>query len=155
MLFAKFAVNLRIDMNELPPITIGALLDRSLWTLINALNLALKEQNIDLQHSQYIVMRVLFRREGISQNEIAAYLHKDAAAIKRSIDYLEKKGFVIKKSLSGCKYGIYLTDNGKERKSKIISVADEAVDKVLSGISETTYQEGVKFLEYIIRDMEK
>ncbi len=137
-------------MKEFTTKTVGSRLNRALWTLINALNQGLKEGGIDLQHSQYIVMRVLFEREGVSQNEIAAQLHKDAAAIKRSIDYLEKKGFVVRQPLSGCKYGIYLTDYGREMQPKIIAISDEVTNRALAGISEETRQHGLEFLEAII-----
>lgn len=71
--------------------SLGYLLDRTLWALSNSLNVALKNEGIDLPHSQYLVLRTLFEKDGLSQNEIAAHLHKDAAAIKRTVDYLEQK----------------------------------------------------------------
>ena len=72
--------------------SLGYLLDRTLWALSNSLNVALKKnEGIDLPHSQYLVLRTLFEKDGLSQNEIAAHLHKDAAAIKRTVDYLEQK----------------------------------------------------------------
>lgn len=131
--------------------TLGYLLDRTLWIMSSRLNAALKENGIDLPHSQYTVMRALFEHDGLSQNEIATILHKDAAAIKRSIDYLEKKDFVLRKPISGCKYGIYLTDNGKRLKPKIIEIADNTFKNLLSGITDETYRIGVSFLESIYK----
>ncbi|MCD8237583.1 MAG: hypothetical protein LUD00_13300 [Prevotellaceae bacterium] len=129
---------------------VGSLINRALWVLTNSLNSALKEEGIDLQYSQYVVMRALYLGEGKSQNEIATLLRKDAAAIKRSIDYLETKGFAERRPLSGCKYGVYLTDHGKEMKTKIIAIADEVTKKALSGISDETFQQGMIFLQTIV-----
>lgn len=84
-------------MEEITVNSLGFLLDRALWTLSSTLNATLKEKGIDLPHSQYIIMRFLDEKEGISQNKLAILLHKDAAAIKRSIDNLEKKDYSLEK----------------------------------------------------------
>lgn len=112
-------------MEEITVNSLGFLLDRALWTLSSTLNATLKEKGIDLPHSQYIIMRFLDEKEGISQNKLAILLHKDAAAIKRSIDNLEKKGLLIRKALSERKNGIYLTDKGKALIPKVKTIADE------------------------------
>lgn len=90
--------------------SLGYLLDRTLWALSNSLNVALKNEGIDLPHSQYLVLRTLFEKDGLSQNEIAAHLHKDAAAIKRTVDYLEQKGLVVRKTVAHSKYNVFLTE---------------------------------------------
>ena len=66
--------------------SLGFQLGKALWALSATLNATLKENGIDLPTSQYIVMRFLYRQDGISQNRIATLLYKDAAAIKRSIE---------------------------------------------------------------------
>lgn len=131
--------------------SLGYLLDRALWVTSNALNKALKDNGIDLPHSQYIIMRVLFEKDGVSQNEIAVFLHKDAAAIKRSIDYLEKKDLVIRKSESPCKYGIYLTDKGQSLKPEIIAIANDVFHQLLSGVPGEIHQNGIAFLKSLCK----
>lgn len=138
-------------MENITIASLGYLMDRTLWVMSNTLQTALKEHGIDLPHSQYTVLRTLFEHNGLSQNEIAVLLHKDAAAIKRSIDYLEKKDFVFRKPISGCKYGIYLTDYGEKLKPQIITIADNTFKSLLSGISNETYQIGLSFLESIYK----
>lgn len=134
---------------------VGSLMNRALWVLTKALNSALKENGLDIQYSQYVVLRALYVGEGKSQNEIAALLRKDAAAIKRSIDYLEHKGFVERRAMSGCKYGVFLTDYGTSTQSKIIAIADEVTRKATEGISEETYRQGMLFLQSIVNSDEK
>lgn len=46
--------------------SLGYLLDRTLWALSNSLNIAFKVEGIDLPHSQYLVLRTLFEKDGMS-----------------------------------------------------------------------------------------
>ena len=55
-------------------------------------------------------------------------LYKDASAIKRSIDNLEKKGLVERKVVSRCKNNIYLTEKGRELMPEVIAVANKVFD---------------------------
>ena len=115
-------------MEEITVKSLGFLLDRALWALAAALNTALREHGIDLPNSQYIIMRFLYEQDGISQNRIATLMHKDAAAIKRSIDNLEKKGLVERRVVSRCKNNIYLTETGRELMPEVIAVANKVFD---------------------------
>lgn len=115
--------------------SLGILLERALWAMTGVLNARLKEHGIDLPHSQYSVMKVLFDEDGISQAEIAARLHKDAAAIKRSIDNLESKGLIVRKAASLCKYCVYLSEAGREMQPEIMRVAAQSMEEILDGFS--------------------
>lgn len=137
-------------MEEITVNSLGFLLDRALWTLSSTLNATLKEKGIDLPHSQYIIMRFLDEKEGISQNKLAILLHKDAAAIKRSIDNLEKKGLLIRKALSERKNGVYLTDKGKALIPKVKTIADEILGGTF-GQTEEMRHTCILFLESIYK----
>ncbi len=137
-------------MEEVTVNSLGFLLDRALWTLSSALGASFKEKGIDLPHSQYIIMRFLDEQDGISQNRLARLLHKDAAAIKRSIDILEKKGMVIRKAVTGRKNGIYLTGKAKALMPEVKSIADEILGGSF-GQTEEIRRTGILFLESIYR----
>lgn len=130
--------------------SLGYLLDRALWTLSSALGKAFKERGIDLPHSQYIIMRLLDEQDGMSQNRLAALLHKDAAAIKRSIDILEKKGLVSRKALTGRKNGICLTEKAKALMPEVKAVADGVLGGTF-GQTEEARRTCILFLESIYR----
>ncbi len=115
--------------------SLGILLERALWTMTGVLNTRLKQHGIDLPHSQYSVMRVLFDEDGISQAEIAARLHKDAAAIKRSIDNLESKGLIVRKPASLCKYCIHLSETGRNMQPEIMRIAALSMEEILKDFS--------------------
>lgn len=141
-------------MEEVSIDSLGFLLNRALWTLATSLNAAFKREGIDLSHSQYVVMRILDIQEGMSQNKLATMTHKDAAAIKRSIDILEKKGLVIRKAVTGRKNGLFLTEKGKALMPQIKTIANEVMGGTF-GRTEEERQVCVTFLECIYRFYEE
>ena len=124
--------------------SLGFQLGKALWALSATLNATLKENGIDLPTSQYIVMRFLYGQDGISQNRIATLLYKDAAAIKRSIDNLEKKGLVERRAVSRCKNNIYLTEKGRKEKARL---EQQENTSIFSCLDETEKQEFRRLLE--------
>lgn len=141
-------------MEEITVKSLGFLLARALWALATALNTALKEQGIDLPNSQYIIMRFLYEQDGISQNRIATLMHKDAAAIKRSIDNLEKKGLVERRAVSRCKNNIFLTEKGRELIPEVIAIADKVFD-MTTELPEDMCRIGNLYLESIYNKFQK
>lgn len=135
-------------MEDITCKSLGFLLARALWTLSAALNTALKERGIDLPISQYTIMRFLYEQDGLSQNRIATLLYKDAAAIKRSIDNLEKKGLVERKMVSRCKNNVFLTEKGLNLMPEVIAIANEVFD-MTSELPEETCRVGNLYLESI------
>ena len=131
--------------------SLGYLLDRTLWALSNSLNVALKNEGIDLPHSQYLVLRTLFEKDGLSQNEIAAHLHKDAAAIKRTVDYLEQKGLVVRKTVAHSKYTVFLTEKSLSLQSKIMLIVDKVFSNALINVSEDMVNISIQVLETIYK----
>ncbi len=128
------------------------LLDRAQWA-VSAFwmdDLKAKGLKIDLPHSQCVMMRFLFEKDGLSQKEIATMLRKDVSAVKRTVDNLEKKGLVIRKPVTGCKYGICLTPAGRALKDDVTEVADRVLKETF-GLSEEERRIGIKFLEAISR----
>lgn len=125
--------------------SLGLLINRASTSLSKALNSALEEKNIDLPHSQFIVLRCLYYRDALSQLEIANLLSKDAAAIKRTIDNLENKGLVIRNQIRASKNCIYITKEGKKLIPEALKIADEIISKALENIDETDYNQ-LKFM---------
>ncbi|MCC8188681.1 MAG: MarR family transcriptional regulator [Bacteroides sp.] len=76
---------------EEDPHTLGFLLGRAAATMATLLNHTLKNEGIDLPHSQFVILRYLYYEDGISQQELAEKIFKDNAAIKRTLDHLEQK----------------------------------------------------------------
>lgn len=80
----------------------GFMMEQALGTMTGALANAFKANGIDLPHSQYTVLRLLYSSETpMTQINIAEILKKDAAAIKRTVDILERKGLVVREAQNG------------------------------------------------------
>lgn len=128
--------------------TLGFLLYRASWAMSYFLKENFKKENIDLPHSQYIILREIYEKEGLSQREIATILHIDVSAVKRTLDNLEKKGLIVRQPASLCKNSIILTPRALEMKGKIVTTADKTIEYVLTElrISKKRYDEFSSFL---------
>lgn len=116
--------------------TLGYYLDRALNVMIKLLNKTFSEKDIDLQHAQYTVLKVLWCCEGISQSRLSKLLGKDPAAISRALNYLESKGYIERRVTNGKTNGIFLTEYANSCKNRIESVADLVTDKATSGMTQ-------------------
>lgn len=114
--------------------TLGYYIDRALNVMIKLLNKTFAKKDIDLQHAQYTILKVLWCCEGISQSRLSKLLGKDPAAISRALNYLESKGYIERRGTNGKTNGIFLTEYANSRKVEIESVADIVTDKATSGM---------------------
>ena len=119
-------------MNEF--YSLGLLVSRASVTLAKAMNARLENSGFDLPHSQFIVLRCLCFKDRLSQLEIAKLLSKDAAAIKRTVDNLEKKGLVVRNQVRTLKNSVCITGAGKEMMPCVLKIAEEVIDDALDGI---------------------
>lgn len=106
----------------------GFLMEQALGTMTATLASNFKSERIDLPHSQYIVLRLLYsREEPISQIKISEKLKKDAAAIKRTLDILERKGFIVRMAKNGRTNLISCTPQALAMKNRIIEIANHTL----------------------------
>ena len=89
--------------------TLGFYVDRLLYAMIKKQNQMLKESPLDLQHSEFIVLRVLNVLDGVTQSQLASVMGKERSSISRSVASLEKKGYIDRKPLNGSTNFITLT----------------------------------------------
>lgn len=115
--------------------TLGYYLDRGLNVMIKLLNKTFTEREIDLQHAQYIILKVLWCQEGVSQAKLSKLLGKDPAAVSRALNYLESKGYIERRGTNGKTNGIFLTEYANWRKGDIEAVADFVTDRATTGMS--------------------
>lgn len=135
--------------------SLGFLLNRASVALGKTLNNRLQEAEIDLPHSQFVVLRSLYYRDGLSQLEISNLLFKDAAAIKRTIDNLEKKGYVERRQVHSQKNNIFITDQGKAILPEAFKIAEDVVGEALAGFSKKEADNLKNTLNTIFENMEK
>lgn len=115
--------------------SLGLLVSRASVALAKALNQAITAAGIDLPQSQFIVLRCVYFKDGLSQLEIANILSKDAATIKRTVDNLEEKGLVVRKQVRTLKNAVCITERGTELMPQLLQIADKTIEEALQGIS--------------------
>jgi DNA-binding MarR family transcriptional regulator len=91
-----------------------------------------------LGSGQFHYILMLYKHDGISQEEMTKYTSKDKGTTARAINKLEKEGYVIRKVNPEDKrsYKIYLTQKALEMKPIIFDVLDRC-NKILElGLSD-------------------
>lgn len=115
----------------------GFMMEQALGTMTDALANAFKANGIDLPHSQYTVLRLLYSSETpMTQINIAEILKKDAAAIKRTVDILERKGLVVREAQNGRTNRVVCTEKALAMKEIVIESANDTLHRMLGDFTE-------------------
>lgn len=134
--------------------SLGFLLNRASVSVAKAMKDSLAANHIDLTNPQFIVLRCLYFKDGLSQFEIANLLFKDAAAIKRTVDFLEQKGLVARKQVRTLKNSVCLTDKGRDLIPQAMKIGESILDKVIEGIGPKNYSSLRTMLDKIYTNLE-
>lgn len=118
--------------------SIGFLMEQALAAMSETLADGLKERGIDLPHSQYCVLYVTLMRgdDYPTQMEIADTLRKDAAAIKRTLDILERKGYVTRKARNGNSNYVIPTQKAIDIKETLKQTSGSLLQMLYGGFSD-------------------
>ena len=115
---------------------LGFMMEQALGSMTSTLAAAFRKAGIDLPHSQDAVLRLIYTvDEPLTQRKIAAILKKDAAAIKRTVDLLERKGLVSRQAQNGRTNYILPTEAAIAIKDRLIGIADETLQNIFGGFS--------------------
>jgi MarR family transcriptional regulator, organic hydroperoxide resistance regulator len=87
---------------------------------------------------QNLIMMLLWKQDGLSQNEIAIKLDKDKTNIARMSQGLEQKGFVRRVCCPKDRRAqrLYLTDKGQNLSEHVIPIAEEFNEILCKNITE-------------------
>lgn len=118
------------------------------------LNMALKPFNLTSAEQPFLMY--LFRIDGVSQEELSAYLAIDKASTARVIQSLLEKGYVRKeKSLSDKRYNqIFLTDKAKLYRGQIIENVINWSDFLAEDLDEESAAIMISTLEKMVQKVE-
>ena len=105
----------------------------SLYSAANAMVRAYRPllNSLDLTYLQYIVMMVLWEKQGISVSSLGNKLHLDSGTLTPLLKRLESKGLLIRKISEKdervkC---LFLTDAGKALKARASSIPEKVLCK--------------------------
>jgi len=107
----------------------------------------LKDYNI--KKSQYIFLNALYKKDGVSQEQLSNYLKIDKGTTAKAIKKLEDDGYVIRKVDTKDKraYNVYLTEKGVEIKPVVRKAMLDWIDILFSGFSEEEREQSLALLE--------
>lgn len=137
---------------ELEIQAIGYYLNRTFCMVVKLLNKELREANLDLQHAEFSIIRVLTEIGGMSQSQLAQILGKERSGVGRTISSLEKKGYISRDSLNGSTNLITLTEKGRELAPVINEVISKVTEKSFHGFSQKSRGSTIKNLNKIFEN---
>ena len=95
-------------------------------------------KNYDLRSPHISCLYYLFVSEELTSKELCEHCEEDKATISRSLDYLEKNGYLVCKSGSKKRYNapFSLTEKGKNAGKRIAEKITAVLDEISTGISD-------------------
>ena len=115
------------------------LMERTIRQLKRRFQVLLKELDPDLNitSDQWVILKRISEREAITQRDLANITFKDPASVTRTIDLMEKKGWMKRESVDGDRraYQLTLTQAGWSLVKLITPLAQQVREEGLSGIS--------------------
>ncbi|HVI45670.1 MAG TPA: MarR family transcriptional regulator [Chitinophaga sp.] len=140
-------------MNNSPRVSL--LLSQALGLYRLRINALLIQHNIDLTSEMCTVLRILWKKEGRKQQELADILCKDKGSITKIIDNLEKRELVerVTDAEDARNKNIVLTAQGKAMKKKVVPLLDGFLDSVIDHASQADLEATRRVLTGIIQKL--
>ncbi|MGI6575283.1 MAG: MarR family winged helix-turn-helix transcriptional regulator [bacterium] len=119
------------------------------------INYVLKELNITA--AEYAFLLCLYKKDGMTQEDLSTYLYIDKSATTRAIKSLEEKGYVFKNKDNADKRfnRIYLTPKAKEYKDEIRQKVRRWVEFLTEGLDKETVNVVISVLERMVDKVEQ
>lgn len=126
----------------------GFIIERTAKKMKLSFSRILARLNAGITVDQWVILAILNRKDGISQNEICEEVFKDAPTVTRILDLLEKKGIVERKPdvKDRRRFKIYITSEGK----KIVDKYMEEVRKFRKQSYESLTPQQLEQLQLIL-----
>lgn len=143
------------DFNPLNEI--GFIVARTHRTMLNTLQQRLTDNNFEVTAEQAVIIMKLYQKEGISQQELSDALFKDKSSIKRLIDNMERKNFIVRipDQNDGRNKLIYLTHGGKALREQMAEVAICLLGEAQENINTEEIKICKKVLNQIFNNLSK
>ncbi len=138
------------DMNN----SLGFVLNRTAIAMKTGFNTKIKE--FDISPEQWSLIFRVVENEGLTQKELSDTTYKDQANITRSIDRIEKKGFLNRVSNSSDRriINLFPTQKAKELVKKIVPISNEYNKQLSQGLSKNESEELLRLLNIIYKNVE-
>ncbi len=113
--------------------------------------------NYDLRSSHISCLYYLYSSDGLTATELCERCEEDKATISRSLDYLEKNGYITCESKTAKRYKspLVLTEKGSEAGKRIANKIDLVLDEISTGLAEEERVAFYRSLNIISAGLEK
>lgn len=128
---------------------LGFYVNRAFSVMVKSLNKELRNADLDIQHAEFSLMKVLHEIQGGTQSQLAALLGKERSGISRTLSQLEEKGYINREPLDGKSNYVVLTEKGKVIMPKLNAVADRVSATTFKGFSKKSQESMIKNLTKI------
>ena len=122
--------------------------------LVREFNSAVIKAGYHVTDEQWIILSVLWEKEGINQLELSNLSYRDKTSITRLIDSLEKNNIVVRVPDKTDRRNklIYLTKKGMDLEQGLGQVALHVMEKALSGLTDEHIETSMITLKKIIKN---
>ena len=134
---------------------LGCMLGTANQVLLKELERALKDAQLNLTSSEYLVLRALYTKDGIQQCEIADMVGRDKAGICRCVTGLVRKELVKVEPISYKCLRVYLTDRALAIQPQVMEVAESRHKELIELLSPAELDAFTKALKKIIENKTK
>lgn len=127
------------------------LLNSTLRQMNNKLARDIDSEDKDITVEQLSLLIALWKKEGISQQDLGEFVDKDRPSVTRLLDNMEKGSLVVRITSEQDRRVrlIYLTKKGKDLQTKLVKVAESAVKKSIKNIDDELLSSFVTVAETI------
>ena len=142
---------MNFDMNN----SLGFILNRTALAMKTGFNKQIKE--FDISPEQWSLIFRIVENNGLTQKELASSTYKDQANITRSLDRLEKKGFLTRLVNSKDRriINIFSTSKAKELVEIIVPISKQYNQLLSTGLNQEEYESLIGLLNKVYTNIEE
>lgn len=146
---------LNIDMIDISTNGGGAnLVGKQISILFRQLNLYFNRElsGISISATELLYLSSLYTKDGISQDDLAQEYSVDKAAVTRTLQLMEKKGLIIRKTDSADKRAkkLFLTDKAKSLERELREIQTKWVWAMTKGMEQDTIDSFSKHIDTMV-----
>jgi MarR family transcriptional regulator, transcriptional regulator for hemolysin len=111
---------------------------------------------IGITVEQWILLKVVEEKSGLSQNELAKETNRDPASITRTLDLLQKKGLIIREAIADNRrqYNIMLSQEGLDFVKQNMPLINDMRNISINGFTKEEVDSLISMLYRIQKNME-
>lgn len=135
----------------------GSFVERNFKLIKQTFSKAFKKAGIDITPEQWVIIDLLHKDDGVSQNDLAEQSDKDAPTVSRIIDILERKNLIERRNVQGDrrKYHIFLMEDGRAIHNKLNPIVENLRIKGWENLSDDDYKTFLRIMNQIYKNFRK